>query len=162
MNDLIHTLNSKLNFRRFLAFSVVVFPLAATIGSFISGESAPVRLVASVCAYVIFSLLNHLWSQGHFRFTIVLLSLIFGVYWLGVAMNGFDFSAPIDYFATSILYLVLLPLFLVTQFTAWVPHVLRLQAQDGKLQASYVILAIAVSLAGYLGFGLLYQTIAGG
>ena len=53
--------------------------------------------------------------------------------WLAFALNGFDNSKTLDIFSAAILYIIMLPVFLASQFAAWTPSVIKFYSETNKI-----------------------------
>ena len=164
MNQLINFLDNHLNFKRFFAFSVFIFPLAITLNLLpvtIWPQLADSTIFVYLFAYIIFAALNWIWSQSKLSIALILLSIVLGMPWLAFALNGFDNSKTLDIFSAAILYIIMLPVFLASQFAAWTPSVIKFYSETNKINIAVVVIILLFSIASYAGLGIITETIIG-
>lgn len=161
IREFIYSLNRALDFRKFFLFSWFIYPLAITINLiplFFWEESKLIRFAWLIASYIVFAILNFIWSQRKFHFTLIFLSVILGLIWMSFILNGFNSSKPLEIFSAIMLYPIMLPVFLLSQLTAWTPAVIKLTTLH-KTPFFVTLIILSLSILAYAALGLLTQTI---
>ena len=158
MESLVNDLNVKFNIKRFIAFSFFIYPLGITT-SILPLVFPGSKILLYVCSYFLFATLNWIWSQKKFNFTLLLLSAIFGTIWLSFAFNGFDTQKDLDFAPAIALLPVMFPVFLLSQFSTWVPSIINYLIKIRKNSPGIIFGLVLFAIIGYVGAALITRTI---